>query len=323
MKEKITERFFCTYFDKNFIPRGMALYSSLSAHLDNFTYYVLALDEETVAYFEEKNDNNIHVYRLQEYIAYFNIDVNKFASKKELYFSLTPGWCTFIIEKNVQIDILTYLDADIFFFQSPEFLYHDLGEKSIAMAKEYDPQLYRLIYRHSGHFNVGINMFRNNNAGLKCLSDWRKLCHEWSPESPNSSLPYFSDQIYLDDWPKLYGNDVKIFDNIGINVAPAHLQKWRITKKGDTFYVQNKPIVAYHFMQLSQTASDRWHTNAAANLFNLTKPLEELYTIYIKKLKSYQEGETTMVKLNQGKVMYRELGKKILRFFLKENIIVK
>jgi lipopolysaccharide biosynthesis glycosyltransferase len=314
------KRFICTYFDINYLGRGMALYHSLiNCSHDNFTLYVLGLDNETCDYFVKNPQKNLVCISLNSYIEYFNIDLNRFASRREFYFSLTPSWCLYLLNRFQEIDILTYLDADVFFFQSIEALYDDLGSHSIGMARQHFSWFKKLFFKHSGNFNVGVNLFRNNQAGLKCLSEWKHSCDSWKADDPNNSLSFFSDQLYLDEWPLLYPESLRIFENKGINLAPIHMRSCQITKKEGIYFVDDTPVVVYHFMQLTKTANDTWHTNSASNFFSMTGIIKEMYENYIKILEFYQVKDTVLT-LKRSKNYFRESAKRVVQTLIEENI---
>jgi lipopolysaccharide biosynthesis glycosyltransferase len=314
------KRFVCTYFDINYLGQGMALYHSLAAYNEsNFTFYVLGLDDATSNYFIRNPKKNLVCIPLNEYIKHFNIDINRFASRRELYFSITPSWCLYLLHQFKEIDTIAYLDADVFFFQSLEAIYSDLGTYSIGVARQRASWFKRLLFKHSGYFNVGVNLFRNNEAGLKCLTEWKELCDSWTSDNPNNPLPFFSDQIYLDDWPARYPQDLRIFENKGINLAPVHMSGYQLTKKNDVYLVEGTPVVVYHFMQLTKTTENNWHTNSASNFFRMDGVVENMYRQYINILEFYQV-KNTILTLNHSKSYLREIGKKCVQLFIKENI---
>ena len=84
--------FFCTYFDKNFLPRGLTLINSLEKHAGDFKIFILCLDDETHKYFTDYPKTSVQAIRLAELE---NADQELKASKEnrsriEYFFTLSP-----------------------------------------------------------------------------------------------------------------------------------------------------------------------------------------------------------------------------------------
>ena len=69
----------------------------------------------------------------------------------------------------------------------------------------------------------------------------------------------FGDQKYLNKWPTLY-KKLKIIENIGANVAIWNIKnyKWSLN---DRVYVNNTPLIFYHFANIFQIDNYRFNTN--------------------------------------------------------------
>ncbi len=290
-------RYFCTYFDINFSPRGMALYESITAHCSSFTFIVLALDTEVEKQLADYP--NIQVISLQDYMHRYDVDETKYATKKELYFSLTAGFCMYVLEKYPAIDILFYLDADIYFFGPVEDLYTEMGSSSIFITPHKVTPLLEMIMGYYGSFNVGINGFRNDCDGLACLQKWKQDCDAWSKEPVETRSAFFNDQLYLDEWPRLF-NQVGISANPGINLAPWSLGQYHLSVKGNDFYVGKKQVVAFHFSDLKRIAPNTWETNSGPHLFYMGFNKKKLYVAYLQNVEKYygRTGIKNYVSLN-------------------------
>ena len=276
----------CTYFDSNFLPRGLALLDSLEKNSDNFLYYVLALDEKAEHELKALNNKHIVVITLEDYSSYYSIDRSKFKDEKEFYFSLTPGLCLYVLKKYNDINMILYLDADVYLFNDLEIVYDEIGDSSIAMCSHRLPWYINLISKNYGIYNVGVNAFRNDKEGVKCLQDWHHDCTNWSAGQEDYPLSFFSDQIWLDKWPKKY-NNLKIISHIGINVAPWNAINYKFSKKGGKYFVNNKPLVIYHFSSLKKLSSSRWHGNTSFTIHNISGVLLEIYKEYIRNIEKY------------------------------------
>lgn len=296
-------KYICTYFDINFLPRGLALYHSIKKFEKDFLFYVLCLDNDTELALINLNFENIVVLNLN-YIE--QSEVVKNLSEKELYFSITPSFCQKVLI-NENISHILYLDADIYFFNDINILYNEIGDVSIAFCDQRLNKLVKFFTKNYGYYNVGINYFKSDREGFECLKEWERQCVEWTP-SCDTGLNFFSDQIYLDNWPLKF-NSIKIITHKGINTAPWNSINYKFSYIGGQYFVDNLPLVAYHFSSLSKVDHRKWKISSEMLILNLRDELLNIYIKYIKLIDSNENINYKRLVLTQSKF------KKILIFF--------
>jgi hypothetical protein len=280
-------KFLCTFFDINYLDRGLALIDSLEANSSDFRLYILGLDEQVVEYFKQKQLANIVIVSMEECSEFFNIDETKYANKKEFYFSLTPLFCLYLLKKYQDlIDALLYLDADTYLFNRLQIIYDEIGEASISMCTHRLPWYIKLASSHYGEFNAGLIYFKNDTEGIKCLEDWYHDCSTWKPEQEGYSLSFFSDQIWMDKWPKRY-NNIQIIEHIGINTAPWNVSQYKLSFHDNVYYVEDVPLVFYHFSSLKKIDNNTWHGNTAFTILNISGLLYDIYKHYIMNIEKH------------------------------------
>ena len=70
---------FCTYFDSNYLYRGLALYYSIKRLKINFRLWVLCFDNISYNILEKLNHKNIYLINLDEFEAeYVNLKNDHF-----------------------------------------------------------------------------------------------------------------------------------------------------------------------------------------------------------------------------------------------------
>jgi len=245
--------FFCTYFDSNYLDRGLALYQSLIRHSPEFRLWVLCFDDSTYEILQKLSLPGISPVSLRD----FEKDDPALAKAKsnrrkvEYYFTCTPSLPLYVLKNNPAVDLITYLDADLFFFSSPEPALQELGEGSISIIGHRFPS--RLKEREQwGIYNVGFLSFRNNNEGLVCLRWWRERCLEWCYDRVENGL--CADQKYLDDFPKLF-NKVVVLQHPGIGLAPWNIENHRIRVEAGRLFSNKQPLIFFHFAHFKRVTS--------------------------------------------------------------------
>ncbi len=245
---------FCTYFDSNYLVKGLALYRSLVRYAMPFRLWVLCFDDLTYEMLQQLSLPQVHPILLGDFE---NGDEQLLQAKGnrspiEYYFTCTPSLILYILRKHPEVDVITYLDADLLFFADPAPLYDELSNSSIAIiAHRFPPHLKDL--ERFGIYNVGFLSFRRDQAGLQCLDWWRSRCIEWCYDRLENGC--FADQKYLDDWPTRFPA-VVVIQHKGAGLAPWNVPNFSLGLDDGQVLVDSQPLVFFHFHGLKQRG--RW-----------------------------------------------------------------
>jgi hypothetical protein len=278
-------RYFCTYFDRRYLPQGLALYESLNRHCSEFRLWVLCLDSgtyESLSALKLPHIDLIELDQLERDDASLQ-EAKANRSLLEYYFTCTPSLPLFILRNNPAVDLITYLDADLFFFSTVEPLFDEIGNHSIAIIEHRFPPAFRKAQRH-GVFNVGWVSFRRDDHGIACLQWWREQCISWCSDKIDGNG--FADQKYLDDWPTRFQN-VIVLQHKGANLAPWNLANYEISVRAGDVYVDNEPVIFFHFHGLKplngylySTHLQHYGATASATI------VRQIYAPYVRRITS-------------------------------------
>lgn len=274
---------FYTYFDSNFLCRGLALYRSLFAFSKELKFYILCLDEkcfEVVTRLAWPGIIPISLRQLEMYDKDL-AKVKQTRSKIEYYFSCTASMGCYLFE-HFPIQFLTYLDGDTYFFNSPMDFLTEIQPYSVAIT----PHRFPLTKKHNekyGIYNVGWVSFKRDENGLACIAKWREDCIDWCYNRLEQDK--FGDQKYLDKWPVEY-NNVKVIENPGINAAPWNLENYVVSIRKGKLWVDEYPLILYHFHNLYRLNANIFKLGLAEYDVAISRVIkEDLYGTYIQEVK--------------------------------------
>lgn len=247
---------YCTYFDRRFLSHGIALATSLQQHCPNHLLWVLCLDDYTAECIESLATPNLRTIRLAQLEA---SDPTLAATRHnrtivEYYFTLSPCWPRYLLAQHPEIKRLTYLDADLYFFASPQAVFEELGNASILITEHNFPA-YLQHHLRFGRFNVGILVFVNDKISQSCLNQWRKQCIDWCSDCIEPGR--YADQKYLDEWPALYGNALKVYPKRGVNLAPWNWDSADLSWHHARPQINGEPLTLFHFARFRPTLNTR------------------------------------------------------------------
>ena len=203
---------FCTYFDHNYLSRALLMIESLQRFDAKKPIYVLALSElcrQILRQLALPSVEIIPLAALEE--AYPELAAVKPTRKTiEYYFTLSPFLPHYLFART-GADRITYVDADLYFFTSPQPLLDSLGEASVAIT----PHRFSFAYR--AQLPSDCSMWPGSPTGAVprgsfVLNTYTAECIEWCYDKLEDGR--FGDQKYLDNWPM-------------ISIAPGHQPQGR------------------------------------------------------------------------------------------------
>lgn len=246
---------YCTYFDRNFLTRAIALHRSLVRHSPPFSLWALTLDEDAHDALAALGLEGVRPIRLQELEAADPelLAVKGTRSIVEYYFTCSPVLPRYLLRSYPEIDLITYLDADLLFYSSPQPIFDELGAGSVLIVPHRFPENLRHLEIH-GVYNVGLLSFRNDNNGLAVLDKWRTDCIDWCYDRVEDDR--YADQKYLDRWPGLPG--VVVLENPGAGLAPWNVMRYHMDFSYDPPTVDDRPLVFFHFQGVKELGPGLW-----------------------------------------------------------------
>ncbi len=213
-------RQFCTYFDHRYLARGLALHASLVSHSPGHTLWVLCLSKECEHLLRQAAIPGIRVIPL----AVLN-GVGPTAgghTGNQISSGNTTSTCSpclprYILAEHAEVDEITYLDSDLYFFSSPEPVFAETAASSIAIIPHRFPANAAVKLERYGRYNVGWLTFRRSKPALDCLDWWRERCIKWCFDRVEADR--FADQKYLDQFESLF-SAVHSIRHVGANLGP-------------------------------------------------------------------------------------------------------
>lgn len=240
---------FVTLFDSYYLPLGLCLYRSLEEQAQPFHLWIVAMDDTCGKALRSLQLSHATVLDLAEVENTALRSVKSGRSVGEYCWTMTPFLPSAVFERARSVERVTYVDADVFFFQSPRLLLDEFAASARhllitehAFAPEHEH------YSRFGRFCVQFMTFRNTPAAKRVLQWWQERCIEWCYGREEDGK--FGDQKYLDDWPQRFADETFVLPRTERTLAPwnvAHVARTR----GEA-----RPVL-YHFHGLKIVSPSR------------------------------------------------------------------
>lgn len=296
---------FCTYFDSHYLPRGLCLLDSLTRHCRDFELTVLCLDDLALEQVRALGHPRVTAVGLAELERDHPelLPVKKERNRLEYYFTCGPTFIRYAFNRNPHSDVITYLDADMFFYDDPQPLFDAFEGHSIGVVGHHLPCFRKEI--KEGMFNVGWVSFRRDRDGLHCLDLWRRQCIEWCYDRHEDGK--YADQLYLDQWPVLYKGFYE-FTHHGANVAAWNAGDYTFSLREGRVYVDDDPLIFYHFHGFKRVVG-RVYDPSLWLFFKAPGPVlkREVFAPYIEKMERFSTDRNPTASIRSYRSRFHHL----------------
>jgi hypothetical protein len=233
---------FCTISTRSHRFKTRALFRSLRPYTEA-DFFALYTDHSLY----EEDDKLYKPVQFEQIITKETAGLVKYNKDKRRWGS-KPFLMLYLLNKGY--DAVIYVDNDICFYASPDFLFNKLKKQSILLTPHYypaDPQRNQIWLE--ANFRVGLynaGFIGASQKGMDALMWWGNCCLYNIKKAYCRGL--FDDQKYLDAIPVFY-DDVEIIKHRGCNVAAWNIETSirSLNEKGELRLNRIWPLVFIHF----------------------------------------------------------------------------
>ena len=226
----------------------------------------------------------------------------------------------YILNNFSDVDVITYVDADLYFYADPRPLYEELGEQSVLIIGHRFPEHRRDEEKLHGIYNVGYLSFRNDRWGRECLEWWRERCLEWCYDRAEDGK--YADQKYLDDWPQRF-QGVVVLQHKGANLAPWNITSYEVRTVNSTIWVDSEPLIFYHFHSLKILKSVLFDIGGMYTIIRQNPSIRrDIYIPYLRRQQLLMRQTNLFSLANLRENVLRISKRKLMRSLISSRVML-
>ena len=259
--------------------------NSLKRHCQDSVVYILCMDDSAFEIINALNFTGCFCVPLSMVENKELLAAKSNRNLAEYCWTLSSYFTAWLMENHEEIHAITYLDADLMFFSSPQPLFDEMKESSIGIIEHrFIPRLRHL--ESKGRFCVEWVTLRRDYQGLACLYRWREQCLEWCYDRLEDGR--MGDQKYLDTWPNDYSR-TRVLEHCGAGVAPWNYSNYVYSQdNANKIWVNESPLIFFHFHQFQLIDDGSFYRLSPFYSHESAAP-ENIYATYESEIRSMVE----------------------------------
>lgn len=255
---------FCSICTVNHAAYAGTLNDSLKKAGHSEPHYVLIVDPDPAYEKTIEKFKFTPIYLKELKIPRIGELIKKY-SAFELSNALKPFFMEWLLTKHDEINILAYLDTDVYSYSSFNSLFDHMEDNqgiSVLLTphlidyraySEVGDYRFEKAFMTHGLYNGGFYVLRNDRNSREFLKWQKNKLFDHAYNGP--SVQMFVDQRILDFAPILF-DFVSIYKDKTYNIAHWNYSPDLIKEQNGIYYVENKRLVFFHFAQLNMDVPD-------------------------------------------------------------------
>jgi len=277
----------CTLFNVDYLDKGLVLYESLERVSNEFTLYVLAMDERSYDVLISINAKHLVPIRFSDFENEDLKTAKENRSMGEFCWTCSSSLIEYIFEI-YHPDNCTYIDADMYFYDDPKRIIDEMYEKNASAIvtnhrfNEHEKRKEATV----GKYCVEFNTFRNDKRGRNLLRVWIDQCLNCCKCLGDGI--HWGDQKYIDHWTTDYDYVIETC-KIGAGVAPWNINQYKLKEiQGEmcllTRGADTQNLIFYHFEGLRYIDKNTIDTRVYNTWGVEDRFVSFLYINYLKRI---------------------------------------
>lgn len=294
-----TNKIAFTIVSKNYLHYALTVRNSFLKYNKDYGFIIFILDMvndcETLSTYQELNKKGVDIRCFLAIQKHINVDLNQMLINYdilEMNTAIKPFVIEYLFKENYEKVI--YLDPDIYFKNKITKVENLLNDFDIILTphitKEYPDDIY--YPNHQSHLKTGI--YNLGFLALKNTQNSLGLVHWWQNKLFDKCYADFFEHFYVDqkwmDYAPSIFDKVFIFKDSGYNVAYWNLHERSISIKNNEFYVNNEPLVFYHFSGFNIDNYKEITRQNRYKLDDLGAGYQKIFEEYNEKIKQFRGG---------------------------------
>ena len=275
---------YCTYFDHNYLRKGLLMFTSLRRHSKprGMVMVVLALSKRCEEILNKLGLPDLIVIPLKQIEdrepRLLEAKANR--RKVEYFFTLTPWIISLALETVPTAQRATYVDSDLYFFANTQPIWDEVAEQPMAFVEHRFAPGYtdKIIF---GRFNVGWNTFNRSFNAQLALEWWRERCLEWCYDRVEGEK--FADQGYLTTLANLFPG-VHSLQYPGVNLAQYNLGNYELDMSANGPMANGLQVIYWHMHSVIERDEGSFQAAVGPDLQS-NQIVRWAYNFYIDQLK--------------------------------------
>lgn len=268
-------RTYCTRFDSGYLARAIVTWESLRAVDPGARLEVVCFDEACFEALERLALEGVTHHSLAELEEWDPELAATRAGRSWVEYLWTAIPATPLFAREVSgARSVTFLDADLMFFSSPQPIFDELGAHPLLLTPARYPDAYPWL-AHCGLYPTQFLPLVPDPEAEAAYTWWRDRCIEHCSEEIEIGENRYADQKYLERWLEMY-EGVHVLRHPGAGLAPWNMERHTITRgAGETpVLVDGEPLIFFHYTRFRRYRNGR--TDIADPRFRVPRGAREL-----------------------------------------------